>query len=99
MSVYIHLRDELSSTEEELTVRQYWIEADCIEMQWDCIAYLDTKSGEWKTILEKDYKFYLSPIPTHPHNLCDLRDSQRHPYLGYDFLWIRDRLMEGCKLN
>ena len=46
MSVYIHLRDELSSTEEELTVRQYWIEADCIEMQWDCIAYLDTKSGE-----------------------------------------------------
>jgi hypothetical protein len=87
MSVYIHLRDELLSSEEELTVRQYWIEADCVEVQWDCIAYLDTKSGEWKTILEKDYKFYLSPIPTHPHNL------------GYDFLWIRDRLMEGCKLG
>ena len=91
MSVYIHLRDELSSTEEELTVRQYWIEADCIEMQWDCIAYLDTKSGEWETILEKNYKFYLSPSM--------FEDKPYSDDLGYDFLWIRDRLMEGCKLG
>ena len=87
MSLYIQLRDELLSSEEELTVRQYWIEADCIELQEGRLLYLDTKSGEWETIREKYNKFYLSLIPTHPHNL------------GYDFLWIRDRLMEGCKLG
>ena len=44
MSLYIQLRDELLSSEEELTVRQYWIKADCIELQEDCLLYLDLRS-------------------------------------------------------
>ena len=52
MSLYIQLRDELLSSEEELTVRQYWIEADCIELQESGFTYLDTKSGEWEHIIQ-----------------------------------------------
>ena len=44
MSLYIQLRDELLSSEEELTVRQYWIEADCIELQEGLLLYLITGS-------------------------------------------------------
>ena len=91
MSLYIQLRDELLASEEELTVRQYWIEADCIELQEGRLLYLDTKSGEWETILEKDNKFYLSPSM--------FEDKPYPDDLEYDFLWIRDRLMEGCKLD
>jgi len=91
MSLYIQLRDELLSSEEELTVRQYWIKADCIELQADCLLYLDTKSGEWEHIIQKDNKFYLSPSM--------FEDKPYPDDLGYDFLWIRDRLMDGCKLD
>ena len=84
MSLYIQLRDELLSSEEELTVRQYWIEADCIELQESGFTYLYTKSGEWEHIIQKNNKFYLFRV---------------HYNLGYYFLWIRDRLMDGCKLD
>ena len=91
MSLYIQLRDELLSSEEELTVRQYWIEADCIELQESGFTYLDTKSGEWGHIIQKDNKFYLYPSM--------FEDKPYSDDLGYDFLWVRDRLMEGCKLD
>ena len=84
MSLYIQLRDELLSSEEELTVRQCWIEADCIELHKSGFSYLSTESGDWEHIVQKNKKFYLFPL---------------HYNLGYDFLWIRDRLMDGCKLG
>ena len=114
MSLYIQLRDEILYDLDEVPVRQYWIKADSIEVldrlsptseslrssNFTGIAYLDSKTGEWRVVDRERGKFYMGGKlfkyrgVTYPINK-ELEESD----IGYDFLFIRDRLMQGWKLG
>lgn len=66
------------------------------------VAYLDSKTGEWRIIDQEGGKFFLGgrlfkhrgvTYPVESHEELEKLD------LGYDFLFIRDRLMQGCTLG
>ena len=86
MALYIQLRDEIVDEEQ---VRQMWIKADSIEVTYDGVTYLDTDTGEW---------LWLDRVRSH--------DDVQWRFLGneeyaapFDFMFIRDRLLQNCKLG
>jgi len=87
MTLYIHLRDQFDDDVEEM--RHRFIPADSIEIdELGNVLFLDPKGG-WQRIdrsgnKHDGYKF-LYPI--------------KRTVEEYDFLFIRDRLMEGCRVG
>ena len=87
MTLYIHLRDQFDDDVEE--IRHRFIPADSIEIdELGSVLFLDSQ-GEWQRIdrsgnKHDGYKF-LYPI--------------KRTVEEYDFIFIRDRLMEGCRVG
>ena len=87
MTLYIHLRDQLDDDVEE--IRHRFIPADSIEIDdLGNVLFLDSKCG-WQRIdrfgnKHDGYKF-LYPI--------------KGTLEEYDYIFIRDRLMEGCRVG
>jgi hypothetical protein len=93
MGLYIQLRDEIVDEEQ---VRQMWIKADSIEVTYDGITYLDSETGLW---------LWIERVSDHDDTewrFCgdtgsnDGWDSEIPPF---DFMFIRDRLLENCKVG
>ena len=93
MALYIQLRDEIVDEEQ---VRQMWIKADSIEVTYDGVTYLDPETGLW---------LWLERVSDHDDTewrFCgdteanDGWDSEIPPF---GFMFIRDRLMQNCKLG
>ena len=102
MSLYIELRDEILYDEDEVPVRQYWIKADSIEVldrlsptseslrssNFTGVAYLDSKTGEWRVVYRERGKFYMGGKlfkyrgVTYPINKeSDIRTVAGHGYV------------------
>ena len=87
MTLYIHLRDQFDDDVEE--IRHRFIPADSIEIdELGSVLFLGSQ-GEWQRIdrsgnKHDGYKF-LYPI--------------KRTVEEYDFIFIRDRLMEGCRVG
>lgn len=87
MTLYIHLRDRLDLDAQEM--RHRFIPADCIEIDdLGNVLFLDPNGG-WQRIdrsgnKHDGYKF-LYPI--------------KRTVEEYDCIFIRDRLMEGCRVG
>ena len=92
MTLYIHLRDRLDLDTQEM--RHRFIPADSIEIDdLGNVLFLDPKGG-WQRIdrsgsKHDGYKF-LYPV-TDPNMKRTLEE--------YDCIFIRDRLMEGCRVG
>jgi hypothetical protein len=93
MTLYIQLRDEIVDDE---PARQMWIKADSIEVCYCGITYLDSKTGKW---------LWLERVSDHDDTewrFCgdvELNDGWDADIAPFDFMFIRDRLMENCKLG
>tara|TARA_R100001440_G_scaffold62896_1_gene83047 strand:+ start:6097 stop:6405 length:309 start_codon:yes stop_codon:yes gene_type:complete len=92
MTLYIHLREALDDDVEE--IRHRFILADSIEIDdLGNVLFLDSH-GEWQRIdrsgnKHDGYKF-LYPVTD---------SNMKRTVEEYDFLFIRDRLMEGCRVG
>jgi len=93
MTLYIQLRDEIVEDE---PARQMWIKADNIEVCYSGITYLDPETGKWLWLKrvsdydEHEWRFYGD---------VELNDGCYADIAPFDFMFIRDRLMENCKLG
>ena len=85
MGLYIQLRDEIVDEEQ---VRQMWIKADSIEVTYDGVTYLDPETGEW---------LWLDRVSSHDDVQWRFVDNEKLE--PFDFMFIRDRLMQNCKLG
>jgi len=85
MGLYIQLRDEIVDEEQ---VRQMWIKADSIEVTYDGVTYLDPETGEW---------LWLDRVSSHDD--VQWRFVGNEKLAPFDFMFIRDRLMQNCKLG
>ena len=97
MALYIQLRDEVVDEEQ---VRQMWIKADSIEVTYDGITYLDSEAGEW---------LWLDRVSSHDDVQWRFVGNSASGYRNvtwgndeiapFDFMFIRDRLLENCKVG
>lgn len=92
MTLYIHLRDTLDLDAEEM--RHRFIPADSIEIDdLGNVLFLDPKGG-WQRIdrsgnKQDGYKF-LYPVTD---------SNMKRTLEEYDCIFIRNRLMEGCRVG
>ena len=93
MTLYIQLRDEIVDEEQ---VRQMWIKADSIEVTNDGVTCLDTETGLWlwlQRVSDHDVTEWRFCGDTEAN---DGWDSEISPF---GFMFIRDRLLQNCKLG
>ena len=89
MTLYIQLRDEIVDEEQ---VRQMWIKADSIEVTYDGVTYLDSETGKW---------LWLDRVNNHDDVQWRFLGNEEYAadIMPFDFMFIRDRLLENCKVG